>query len=203
MDGSTDSFDSTKDGAGVPPIAVVNFACRLPGGNNNPETLWRFLERGQTAPNTVPESRFASRGHYNGSKRSRTMKGRGGMFLEQVLARFDAPFFNISTVEARSWDPQQRQLLEVVYESLENGGLTLDAVSGQQVGCFVSSFTVDYLAIKNRNPDAPPIQMTTGTKRSILSNRISHYFNLKGPIQTSVPHPSHANFAHKSKSGWK
>jgi acyl transferase domain-containing protein len=134
---------STQDATGVPPIAVVSFACRLPGGNNDPETLWRFLENGKTAPNTVPESRFASCGHYDGSKRSKTMKGRGGMFLGDVdLARFDAPFFNISAVEARAMDPQQRQLLEVVYESLENGGLTLDGISGQQVGCFVSSFTV-------------------------------------------------------------
>ncbi|KIA75675.1 putative polyketide synthase protein [Aspergillus ustus] len=186
MDGSTGSLDSTQaDAEGVMPIVVVSFACRLPGGNNDPETLWRFLERGQTAPNTVPKSRFSSRGHYDGSKRSKTMKGRGGMFLENVdLAGFDAPFFNISAVEARSMDPQQRQLLEVVYEGLENGGLTLDGVSGQQVGCFVSSFTVDYLVMQNRDPDARPIHMTTGTKRSILSNRISHYFNLKGPSVT-------------------
>ncbi|KAL2820183.1 polyketide synthase module [Aspergillus cavernicola] len=176
---------SSHQAAGVPPIAVVSFACRLPGRNNDPETLWRFLEREQTASNTVPESRFSFAAHFDGSRRPRTMKGSGGMFLEDVdLARFDAPFFNISAAEARSMDPQQRQLLEVVYESLENGGLTLDGINGQQVGCFVSSFTIDYLAMQNRDPDARPVNMTTGTGRAILSNRISHYLNIKGPSVT-------------------
>jgi acyl transferase domain-containing protein len=39
----------------------------------------------------------------------------------------------------------------------------------------------DFLALQNRDPDDRPINLTTGTKRSIMSNRISHYFNIKGP----------------------
>ncbi|KAF9894653.1 hypothetical protein FE257_006541 [Aspergillus nanangensis] len=170
---------------GAPPIAVVSFACRLPGQNNDPETLWRYLEQGRRAATKVPENRFSLRTHYDGSKRAPTMKGSGGMFLEDVdLARFDAPFFNISAAEARSMDPQQRQLLEVVYEGLENGGITLDEVSGAQVGCFVSSYTMDYLTMQSRDPDSRPANTTTGTGRAILSNRISHYLNIKGPSIT-------------------
>jgi acyl transferase domain-containing protein len=190
---------STQDATGVPPIAVVSFACRLPGGNNDPETLWRFLENGKTAPNTVPESRFASCGHYDGSKRSKTMKGRGGMFLGDVdLARFDAPFFNISAVEARAAAVARSRLRESREwrthprrDQRTASGLLRQQLHGWYVASLASIYhrtgtvqgltRADYLAIQNRDPDARPRNMTTGTKRSILSNRISYYFNLKGP----------------------
>lgn len=64
------------------------------------------------------------------------------MFLENIdLSKFDANFFSIAKQEAIAMDPQQRQLLEVVYECLENAGVTLKAVDGAPVGCFVASST--------------------------------------------------------------
>lgn len=63
------------------------------------------------------------------------------MFLENVdPADFDAAFFSISGVDAQAMDPQQRQLLEVVYECLENAGIPLESLSGTPVGCFVGSY---------------------------------------------------------------
>lgn len=57
--------------------------------------------------------------------RSQTEAGqipvRGGHFLEENLAAFDAPFFSIAHAEAMSMDPQQRGLLETSYRALENG----------------------------------------------------------------------------------
>lgn len=49
-------------------MAIVGFACRLPGGNNSPQKLWEFLESGGVAPNKVPKSRFNIDGHYDGSQ---------------------------------------------------------------------------------------------------------------------------------------
>ena len=64
------------------------------------------------------------------------------MFLENIdLAKFDANLFSISKQEAIAMDPQQRQVLEVVYECLENAGVTLEALNGAPVGCFVASST--------------------------------------------------------------
>ena len=37
-------------------------------------------------------------------------------------------------------DPQQRQILEVVYEGLENAGVSLAMLKKKLVGCFVSSY---------------------------------------------------------------
>lgn len=69
------------------------------------------------------------------------MRPLGGMFLEDIdPADFDTSFFEISRAEAISMDPNQRQMLEVVYEGLENAGITLENLNGASVGCFVGSF---------------------------------------------------------------
>lgn len=124
------------------PIAVVGFACRLPGGNHTPQRLWEFLERGDVASNKVPRLRFNLDGHYDGSLRPGTMRPKGGMFLEDVnLAEFDASFFGIGGTEATAMDPNQRQMLEVVFEGLENAGIPLEKIDGKAVGCFVGSYS--------------------------------------------------------------
>ena len=125
---------------GRDPIAIIGMACRLPGNSNSPQSLWRLLEHGDCAIGGVPESRFNLKGHFDGSRKPNTLKSPGAMFLEDIdLSKFDAEFFSISRQEAIAMDPQQRQLLEVVYECLENAGITLQALNGAPVGCFVAS----------------------------------------------------------------
>lgn len=71
------------------------------------------------------------------------MKTPGTMFAEDVdPADFDAPFFGINYSEACSMDPQQRQLMEVSYECLENAGIPLEKLSGQRVGCLAVASAV-------------------------------------------------------------
>lgn len=175
-------------GSGVPnayvqePVAVVSMACRLPDSCSNPHLFWQFLSEGKIAMNTPPGTRFSLATHYDGSLKAQTMASPGGMFLQNVDPRdLDAQFFKLSGIEATSMDPQQRQLLEVVYEGLENGGVTLDGISGKSVGCFVSSFAVDYGDIQARDPENRASATVVGVGRAMLSNRISHFLNIKGP----------------------
>ncbi|CAO2655083.1 Nn.00g118160.m01.CDS01 [Neocucurbitaria sp. VM-36] len=167
------------------PIAIVGLACRLPGENTSPPKLWEFLERGGIASNNVPDSRFNVGAHYDGSKKRRTMRPMGGMFLENMdPADFDASFFEISSTEAISMDPNQRQMLEVVFESMENAGITLESLNGAPVACFVGSYASDYDTISNRDPEDRPANIAIGIGRAILSNRLSHFLNVKGPSMT-------------------
>ncbi|KAL9115465.1 MAG: hypothetical protein Q9227_000786 [Pyrenula ochraceoflavens] len=127
---------------GQDPIAIIGMACRLPGDSNSPQKLWNLLERGDCAVPGVPDSRFGLEGHFDGSRKPNTLKSPGAMFLENIdLSKFDSHFFGISRQEAIAMDPQQRQLLEVVYECLENAGVTLEALNDTPVGCFVASST--------------------------------------------------------------
>lgn len=71
------------------------------------------------------------------------MRSPGGMFCENVDPQdFDAGFFGMTRTDAIAMDPQQRQLLEVVYEGLENAGITLESLDGQAYSCFVGSYAV-------------------------------------------------------------
>ncbi|KAI9781693.1 MAG: Type I Iterative PKS [Peltula sp. TS41687] len=167
------------------PIAVVGFACRLPGDCNTPKALWDFLERGGCADTTPPDSRFRLKAHHDGSRKPKTMACPGGMFLENIDPRhFDASFFKLSKQEAISMDPQQRQLLEVVYEGLENAGIPLKALDGRRFGCFAASYASDYGDIQSRDPDDRAPATSIGLARTMLSNRVSHFLNITGPSMT-------------------
>ncbi|KAI1094301.1 putative polyketide synthase [Rostrohypoxylon terebratum] len=164
------------------PIAVVGFACRLPGGNYSPRKLWDFLERGEVASNKVPKSRFNIDGHYDGSHKPGTMRPSGGMFIGDVdLAKFDASFFEIGGTEAIAMDPNQRQMLEIVVEGLENAGIPLEKLDGKSVACFVGSYASDYGDMQNRDAEDRPANFPIGVGRSIMANRLSYYLNIKGP----------------------
>lgn len=167
------------------PIAVVGMACRLPGHSTTPNKFWDFLERGGIAANDTPSTRFKLSTHHDGSKKPKTMRTPGGMFIEEADPRdFDAGFFGISGADAAAMDPQQRQLMEVVYECLENSGVPLEKLYGAQVACHVGSYAVDYDSIQARDPEDRAPGAVVGIGRAMLSNRISHYFNFKGPSMT-------------------
>lgn len=123
------------------PIAVIGLACILPGNSNSPTAFWDFLINGGCAENEPPSSRFNFRGHFDGSRKPGTMRSPGGMFLENIDPKdIDARFFSLSKADAISIDPQQRQLLEVVYKGLKNAGISLGMLRSQAYGCFVGSY---------------------------------------------------------------
>ncbi|KAL2072660.1 hypothetical protein VTL71DRAFT_12003 [Oculimacula yallundae] len=180
-----DGLDHSPEDFIQHPIAVVGIGCRLPDSCNTPHALWKFLESGSIAKNSPPQSRFNIDTHYDGSLKNKTMASPGGMFLQDVdPADIDAQFFKLSRIEALSMDPQQRQLLEVVYEGLENAGVSLEDIDGKAVGCFVASFACDYGDMQARDPEDRAAATVVGTGRAMLSNRISHFLNIHGPSMT-------------------
>lgn len=173
------------------PVAVVSMACRLPDACHTPRAFWQFLEEGRIAINTPPGTRYSLNTHYDGSLKPQTMASPGGMFLQDVDPRdIDAQFFHLSGIEATSMDPQQRQLLEVVYEGLENAGVTLEQLDGASVGCFVSSFASDYGDMQARDPENRASATVVGVGRAMLSNRLSHFLNIKGPRWVVLSSPT-------------
>lgn len=64
--------------------------------------------------------------------------------LEQDIAQFDTEFFGIKPVEAKAIDPQQRLLMETVYEGLESAGLPIDSLRGSNTGVYVGLMCGDY-----------------------------------------------------------
>lgn len=78
-------------------------------------------------------------------------------------------------------DPQQRKLLEVVYEYFKNAGISIEALAGANVGCYISNFTADFATMQNKDPDLFTRYSGTGMGATILANRLTHVFDLRGP----------------------
>lgn len=130
----------------------------------------------------MPLERYDVRGFYNkDGSRAGVMAVDGGYFIQEDVRKFDPSFFGINNLEASYMDPQQRKLLEVVYECFENAGLSMEDVNGTNTGVYVGNFTVDYSVMQSRDFDYLHRLSATGSGTSIMSNRVSHVFNLHGP----------------------
>ncbi|RDA83527.1 hypothetical protein CP532_4154 [Ophiocordyceps camponoti-leonardi (nom. inval.)] len=159
--------------------------CHLPGGISSPSGLWDFLREIKSARCLVPPDRFNIDGFYHeDGSRAGVMNVKGGYFLHEDVRNFDNSFFGINNLEASYMDPQQRKLLEVVFECFENAGLSMEDISGTSTAVYVGNFTVDYQSMQSRDPDYLHRYSATGGGTSIMSNRISHVFNLQGPSLT-------------------
>ncbi|KAH0536611.1 Type I Iterative PKS [Glutinoglossum americanum] len=168
------------------PICIVGMACRLPGGVSSPHDLWDMLIKQRSGQCKVPKSRFNIDGFYHpeGSDRAGVMNTMGGYFLQEDVRQFENSFFGINNLEATYMDPQQRKLLEVVYECFESSGATLEMIAGANVGVYVGNFTVDFQWMQVRDPEYLHRYHATGSGTAIMANRISHIFDLKGPSFT-------------------
>lgn len=161
----------------------IVLGCRLPGEVKSASHLWDLLMEKRSGHSAVPASRWNIDAFYhpNGAEKIGTMSMNSGYFIHEDLREFENSFFGINNVEATFMDPQQRKLLEVVYECLENAGVPLDQVDGANIGTYVGSFTLDYWMMQTRDPDYLHRYHATGMGTTILANRISHAFNLRGP----------------------
>lgn len=168
------------------PIAIIGSACRFPGGASSTSKLWDLLRDPEDVLSDFPPERLnlTSFYHANGEHHGSTDVKNKSYLLSEDHRLFDASFFNVNPLEADGMDPQQRILLETVYEALESAGYTLEQLQGSSTSVFVGLMTADYYDLQLRDMETLPRYNATGTARSILSNRISYFFDLKGPSMT-------------------
>ncbi|KAI0391387.1 hypothetical protein F5Y17DRAFT_460850 [Xylariaceae sp. FL0594] len=168
--------------ASVDVIAIVGVSFELPGDTRDEERFWQILEEKRNMMTEWPASRMDTDTFYHaGSQEENKLYSRGAHFLDTDPAMFDAPFFAITTKEAMAMDPQQRHLLEVSYQAFENAGIPSKALRGTRTAVFGASMTDDYSRMQAKDPDRIPQMTATGTAYSIQPNRISWYFDLRGP----------------------
>ncbi|KAI8258243.1 polyketide synthase, partial [Colletotrichum sp. SAR 10_98] len=166
------------------PIAICGMACRLPGGIHSPEELWEFLVEGRDARIRVPASRFNIDAYYSATKKSGTTNSQHGYYLDESvdLAGLDTSFFSMSRTEVEWLDPQQRLMLEVARESLDDAGEV--AWRGKEIGVYIGSFGQDWYDILQRDPMRHnPVSVVT-SHDFMISERISHEMDLHGPSMT-------------------
>ncbi|MFD7507559.1 type I polyketide synthase [Streptomyces sp. NPDC059850] len=159
------------------PIAVVGMACRLPHAPS-PSAFWRLLRQGRHAITAMPADR-----RHPGTPAAPSPAWYGG-FLDHVDT-FDAEFFGIPPREAVSMDPQQRLMLELSWEAFEDAGIRPETLKNTATGVFVGAIWDEYAAVlRHHRPLASTRHAMTGVHRSIIANRISHGYGLRGPSLT-------------------
>ena len=162
------------------PIAIVGIGCRFPGANG-PDAFWRLLVDGVDAITEVPPSRFDIEAFYDPTPGSPgKIASRFGGFVDNI-ERFDAGFFGIAPREAETMDPQQRILLEIAYEALEDAGLPPDRPGTSGTAVFLGIMSNDYLHQMYRSTADLDLTMAAGNSRGTAAARISQAFGFEGP----------------------
>ncbi|MBM5790532.1 MAG: type I polyketide synthase [Cyanobacteria bacterium M_surface_10_m1_298] len=181
---------SSRD-SGVPPepIAIVGIGCRLPGGANSVGQFWDLLRDGRDAISEVPPDRWDLTRHFDLDPQTPLHQHvRHGGFIDGI-DQFDPAFFGISPREAVCMDPQQRLLLEVAWQAVEDAGVPLERIRGSETGVFVGISSSDYSSLLWASsddyaiPDNEPFVLP-GNTGCIAANRLSYFFDFKGPSFT-------------------
>src|SRR5262249_42941369 len=139
---------------------------------------------GRSSVGQVPPDRWAP--FDNGSPEvAAALSGttRWGSFLTEIDA-FDAEFFEISPREAAGMDPQQRLLLEVTHEALEHAGIPTDSLLRTQTGVFAGACAGEYGYLALSDLSEVDAWSGTGSALSMIANRVSYFFDLRGPSVT-------------------
>ncbi|XLS29490.1 non-ribosomal peptide synthase/polyketide synthase [Flavobacteriaceae bacterium M23B6Z8] len=159
------------------PIAIIGMACRFPGASDI-ESFWDNLCKGKDCIREVPADKWDVEAFFNAVPDGRHMNTRYGGFIENADL-FDASFFDILPREARLMDPQQRILLELSHELIENAGYAPENLQGSKTGVFIGIIQSDYAQLlKDEDKD---IFSGTGAALSMASNRLSYYYDFRGP----------------------
>nr|OQO31268.1 hypothetical protein B0A51_01022 [Rachicladosporium sp. CCFEE 5018] len=180
------AFNSTLKTAPPEAIAILGSGCRFPGGADSPAKLWELLKQPRDLLTAIPKRRFNIDAFYHpdGTHPGST-NVRHSYFLEENIHAFDATFFGIKPSEADCIDPQHRILLETVFEALSNAGQKLETLAGSQTAVYCGLMCNDHGDNIKQDLNAAPIYSATGTAASMLSNRVSYFFDWHGPSMTT------------------
>ncbi|WP_232666823.1 type I polyketide synthase [Pseudonocardia sp. TRM90224] len=166
------------------PIAVVGLACRFPGGADTPEAFWELLRTGVDTIREVPADRWDVERHFDADLAAPgRMNTRWGGFLDRVDG-FDAAFFGISPREATQMDPQQRLVLELAWEAVENARIAPRSLRGSRTGVFLGAMWSDYARLAAGSLTDVDQHTATGQDTSVLAGRVSYTLGLEGPSLT-------------------
>ncbi|MEK4042694.1 SDR family NAD(P)-dependent oxidoreductase [Paenibacillus sp. FSL H8-0048] len=158
------------------PIAIVGMSGMMPGADDL-EQFWSNLAAQKDMVTTIPEDRWSWQERYGDPRREAGRTDvKYGAFLKRIDT-FDPLFFGISPVEAEKMDPQERHMLQTVWHTLENAGYKPETLSGTRTSVFIGVSNGDYQELLLKE------EIATTLTRTMLTNRISYFFNWSGPSE--------------------
>ncbi|KAL8709501.1 MAG: hypothetical protein Q9220_005743 [cf. Caloplaca sp. 1 TL-2023] len=158
-------------------IAVIGMSIKVAGADDLTE-FSEIIREGKSQHTEVPESRFGFETQWREVDAKRKWYGN---FIRDVDA-FDHKFFKKSPREAASQDPQQRLMLQAAYQAVEQSGYFAGPGGDKHVGCYIGTCAGDYEYNAACHP--PNAFTSTGTLKSFIAGKVSHYFGWTGPGMT-------------------
>ncbi|MFF0489253.1 polyketide synthase Pks13 [Nocardia sp. NPDC004068] len=172
-------------------IAIVGLATRLPGAGDTPESTWEFLINRGDAIRERPEGRWSEfTAEPELAEVIAQANTRGGYLDQEVVKGFDAEFFAMSPIEVERVDPQQRLMMELTWEALEHARIPANELKGKPVGVYIGSSGNDFMFLAAMSAGAQADSDTPasasaygimGSVSSIIPNRVSYFFDFRGP----------------------
>lgn len=160
-------------------IAIIGLNGRFPRARDL-EEFWHNLKTGKDCIEEIPPDRWDFRKFYHPdkNKKGKTYSKWGGFIAD--ADQFDPLFFNISPREAELMDPQERVFLETACHTVEDAGYTRASLEKFRVGVYVGVMWGQYQIIGAEESLKGNV-IATDSSYSTIANRVSYWFNLRGP----------------------
>lgn len=150
-------------------IVITGLAGKYPGADSLNE-FWNNLAQGKDSVTLGRDTK--------NKQLEKAFSGKYGGFIQNI-EEFDPLFFNISPKEAELMDPQERKFLEIAYHAIQDAGYTMEFLSEKKVGVYVGAMWGHYqLYGKQADKELPNSNFAS------IANRVSYFFNFKGPSLT-------------------
>ncbi len=162
------------------PVAIIGMSCVFPGSKNADE-FWINLINEKDLIQEIPPDRWDWKKYAEGKGSSEVHSKWGGFITD--ADKFDEAFFNINPREAELMDPQHRIYLQETWKAIEDAGYKASKLSGKNIGVFTGIQFNDYRQLLMRHSDGAHAFAGTGNSQALISNRVSHYFNFRGPSE--------------------
>ncbi|KAF4510367.1 hypothetical protein G6O67_002257 [Ophiocordyceps sinensis] len=146
------------------PIAIIGSGCRFPGGAHTPARLWEELKAPRDLLGEVPKNRFNIDSFWRpdggGQGRSNTRHTR---------------------IRYPKTPTPLRLILETVYEGIASAGLKVEELAGSSTAVYVGVMGHDFEDNIVSDLNDVPAHAGLGLSTSIVSNRVSYFFDWHGP----------------------
>ncbi|XP_008574493.1 PREDICTED: fatty acid synthase [Galeopterus variegatus] len=150
-------------------VVIAGMSGKLPESENLQE-FWANLIGGVDM--VTEDDRRWKAGLYGLPRRSGKLKD---------LSKFDASFFGVHPKQAHTMDPQLRLLLEVTYEAIVDGGINPASLRGTHTGVWVGVSGSEASEALSRDPETLLGYSMVGCQRAMMANRLSFFFDFRGP----------------------
>jgi acyl transferase domain-containing protein/NADPH:quinone reductase-like Zn-dependent oxidoreductase/acyl carrier protein len=161
-------------------VAIIGAGLLFPKQCSTMAQFWNMLVAGEDCTSEIPLTRFDISCHYNPDPdvQNSIWVKHGGFVEYGCIERFDHATFNISSAEVVCMDPQQRVVLYCTSKALIDANLDRQELMNTMTGVFIGCCNFDWYFVSQHR--ASPFS-GTGASGSLVSNRVSYVFGLKGP----------------------